>query len=89
MGKNSAVIKITIGKQQGLKEAGADFRNHLRDCMCHLGYEPSNADNDVWTRLVTNGQANKYYEVVLLYVDDCLVISFETDKALREIGKYF
>ena len=21
----------------GLKEAGADFQNHLQDCMCHLG----------------------------------------------------
>ena len=27
--------------------------------------------------------------MVLLYVDDCLVISFEANKALREIGKYF
>ena len=27
--------------------------------------------------------------MVLLYVDDCLVISFEADKALSEIGKYF
>ena len=36
-----------------------------------------------------NGQANEYYKVVLLYLDDCLVISFDNDKALREIGKYF
>ena len=82
-------IAYIVRAAYGLKEAGADFRNHLRDCMCHLGYEPSNADNDVWTRLASNGQANEYYEVVLLYVDDCLVISFEADKALRETGKYF
>ena len=38
-----------------LKEAGADFRNHLCDCMCHLGYALTNSDNDVWTRVATNG----------------------------------
>jgi hypothetical protein len=32
----------------GGKAAGRDFRNHLRSCMCHLGYKPCLADPDVW-----------------------------------------
>ena len=53
-------IAYIVQAAYGLKEAGADFCNHLRDCMCHLGYTPSNADNNVWTCLATNGQANEY-----------------------------
>ena len=34
--------------------------------------------------------STKYYEYVLLYTDDCLVISDRAESILRdEIGKYF
>ena len=32
------------------KSAGCDFRNHLRECMSHLGFIPCLADPDVWMR---------------------------------------
>ena len=86
---NEGRIAYIVQTAYRLKETGSDFCNHLRDCMCHLGYAPTNADNNVWNHVATNGQANKYYEVVLLYVDDCLVISFEANKALGEIEKFF
>jgi hypothetical protein len=31
----------------GLKSAGADFRNHLAECMKHLGWNPCRADRDL------------------------------------------
>ena len=32
-------LAIIVRADYGLKSEGADFRNHPRDCMEHLGYE--------------------------------------------------
>ena len=41
-------------------------------------------------REVTNNDGTEYWEYVLLYVDDCLVVSDLGENMLREeIGKYF
>ena len=59
--------------------------------MKFLGFESSRADPDVWMRESVCGDGfTKYYEYVLLYTDDCLVIINLGDCVLRdEIGNYF
>ena len=59
--------------------------------MEHLGFESSKYYPDVWMRRSTRGDGETpYYEYVLLYVDDCLVISDRAEYVIRsEIGKYF
>ncbi len=59
----------------GGKVAGRDFWHHLRECMGRIGFTSSRADPDVWFRLLTRSTGEMYYEYVLLYVDDVLVIS--------------
>jgi hypothetical protein len=72
----------------GGKVAGRDFWHHLRECMARLGFKSSRADPDVWFRLSTQSTGESYYEYVLLYVDDVLVISERAEAVLRnEIGK--
>ena len=88
----------------GGKVAGRDFWHHLRACMKQLGFVSSKADPDVWFRLSkrskrkpnssglmqTECEREEYYEYVLLYVDDCLVISDRAESLLREeIGQHF
>ena len=74
----------------GGKTAGRDFRNHLRSCMRHLDFKSCPADPDVWMRPAKKSNGSSYYEYVLLYVDDCLVISENAKEVLtNEIGKYF
>jgi hypothetical protein len=47
-------------------------------------------DPDVWLRLSKRSTGEEYYEYVLLYVDDVLVISESAEKVLRnEIGQHF
>ena len=54
--------------------------------MNDLGFQSSRADPDVWFRLAKRGE-EEYYEYVLLYTDDCLVISDQAESILRnEIG---
>ena len=82
-----ALIKRAL---YGGKSAGGDFRNHLRACMIHLDFLPCPADPDVWMRPAKKSNGHKYYEYVLLYVDDVLVISDNGEDILRNgIGKYF
>ena len=74
----------------GGKVAGQDFWLHLRECMGRLGFTSSRADPDVWFRLSKRSTGEEYYEYVLLYVDDVLVISENAESVMRkEIGKYW
>ena len=58
--------------------------------MAHLGFKPCRADPDVWMRPAMKPDGHHYFEFVLLYTDDCLVISHRGESVLRnEIGKYF
>lgn len=74
----------------GGKTAGRDFRNHLRQCMSHLGFESCKADPDVWMRAAVKSDGTEYYEYVLLYTDDALSIGENAENVLRnEMGRYF
>ena len=60
----------------GGKYCGRDFWHYLRSCMKFLGLKSSCADPDVCMRdSVQEYGITKYHEYVLLYTDDCLVIS--------------
>lgn len=50
--------------------------------MDFLGFKSSHADPDVWMRPAIRKDGSEYYEYVLLYVDDCLVISENGEKVL-------
>ena len=55
-----------------------------------LGFNSCFADPDV--RMIQSKRDNgtSYYEYVLLYVDDCLIISDNSENVIQmEIGKYF
>ena len=74
----------------GGKSAGKDLQNHLRERMSHLKFIPCLADPDVWMRPSIKADGMEYWEYVLLYCDDALVISENGREILEnEIGKYF
>ena len=49
-GADAGSKAIIIRSLYGLKSSGAAFRNHLADCMTHLGYRPCLADPDLWMK---------------------------------------
>ena len=67
-----AIVKRAL---YGMKSSGGDFRNHLRDCMGHMGYKSCLADADLLMRPTKLDNGTEYYEYILLYVNDCLVVS--------------
>ena len=66
----------------GGKTTGRDFRNHLRSCIHYLKFMSCPADPDVWMRPAEKANGMPYYEYVLLYVDDTLVISENAERIL-------
>ena len=70
-GSDAGKRAIVVRSLYGLKSAGAAFRNHLADCMRHLGWQSCMADQDLWLRPETKPEdGHKYYAYALLYVDD-------------------
>lgn len=59
----------------GLKSSGAAWRAHLAQSMIDIGFKPCLADPDVWMKPAVKKNGDKYYEYVLIYVDDILAVS--------------
>ena len=58
--------------------------------MEYLGISPCKVDADIWMRMDKRADNTDYWEYVLLYMDDCLVISVDPESIVQdEIGKYF
>jgi hypothetical protein len=58
--------------------------------MRHLDFVSCLADPNVWMRPAKRSDGSDYYEYILLYTDDCLVISENAELVLRqELGRYF
>ena len=85
-GKRARIVRALYGG----KAAGRDFRNSLRSRMQHLGFDSCKADPDVWMQKAMKSDGSQYWEYVLLYTDDALVVSENAKRILREeVGKYF
>ena len=89
-GSDAGKIAIVMRALYGFKSAGASFRNHLADCMMHLGFTPCLADPDLWMRPeVRPSNGMSYYAYVLLYVDNVLVVHHDATDVLLCLDKYF
>ena len=89
-GDDAGKTAIIVRALYGLKSAGASFRNHLADCMRHLGWSSCIADQDLWMKdEVRPDDGHKYYAYALIYVDDILVVHHSAEQCLHEIDRYF
>ena len=59
----------------GLKSSGAAYRAHFATTLIEMGFKSCMADPDVWLRPAQKDNGFTYYEYILTYVDDCLVVS--------------
>lgn len=68
---------IIVRALYGLQSSGAAWHDHFAQTLHHMGFKTSYADPDVWMRPGTKGNGFKYYEYILVYVDDLLIISHQ------------
>ena len=84
IGKVATVVRALYGG----KVAGANFQNHLRDCMEHLGFESRLVDPNLWMKFSVKPNNDRYWHYVLLYVIYMLSIVIESQGDVTAIGKY-
>ena len=57
--------------------------------MDGMGFKSSHADPDVWLRPAVKPDGEKYYEYILVYVDDILTMSCDPKGPMEEIQRGF
>jgi hypothetical protein len=74
----------------GLKSAGAAFRNHLAECMKHLGWKSCCAEHDLLMKAETcHEDGMMYWAYILIYVDDILCAHHDPGTPLTKFDDYF
>ncbi|KAI2499224.1 Reverse transcriptase (RNA-dependent DNA polymerase) [Fragilaria crotonensis] len=83
--RQGTVIKV-VRALYGLKSSGAAWRSMFNSTILEMGFAPTIADPDVYRRRANaKPDGFKYYEYILVYVDDVLIISHDTDSHLKRI----
>ena len=88
-GSEEGCVMIVEMALYGLKSSGAAFRSKLAKVLYEMNYRASLADPDVWMRPATKSSGERYYEYVLCYVDDVLVISSQPMRSMDGIREVF
>ena len=88
-GLEAGQIMFVVRALYGLKSSRAAFRALVAETIGNLGYNPSKADPDVWLCAAVKLHGFEYYEYVLCYVDDVLVIAHDAmaEDDTRHTGK--
>jgi hypothetical protein len=84
-GNNVLIVRALYG----LKSSGAAWRAHLANTLHSLGYTSCLADPDVWFRSATKECGFEYYEYVLVYVDDLLVLSHHPELTMKALESFY
>ena len=71
------------------KSSGAAWRAHLANTLHLLGFSSCLADPDVWFRPATKPCGFQYYEYVLVYVDDLLVLSHQGELIMKSLEDFY
>jgi Reverse transcriptase (RNA-dependent DNA polymerase) len=84
-GRPAKIVKALYG----LKSSGARWREKMASTLRDLDYFSCKADPDVWMRENSKPCGERYWEFVLMYVDDIMCISHDPQKVMDHIGKVY
>jgi len=73
----------------GLTSSGAAWHSLLAELIHSMGFTPSLADPDVWYRAATKADGFDYYEYLIVYVDDILVLLHAPKDIMAMLSKLY
>ena len=73
----------------GLKSSGAAWHAHLAATLQAIEFLSSLADPDVWLCPAVKHDGFQYYEYLLVYVDDILVLSHNPVAVMKSLADYY
>jgi hypothetical protein len=87
--RQGQVVKI-VRALYGLKSSGASWRSMLQKTIIEeLRFQPTIADPDVYRRCNRRAGGEEYWELLLVYVDDILIVSHEAKTHLDKLGSFY
>jgi hypothetical protein len=87
-GSNEGKVMLIKKALYGLKSSGAAWRELFASSLVELDFKNTYADPDLWIRLAIDGN-DKYYEMILVYVDDILCISRDTKSIMDHLASKY
>jgi hypothetical protein len=88
-GCDRSKVAIIARALQGIKSAGASFRNHLADHMREIGHASCKADADVWLKPETRPDNGFQCFHALWHVDNVLAMHDDAMTQTQQINKKF
>jgi hypothetical protein len=88
-GSEQGKIMVINRALYGLKSSGAAWRSLLSTTLSVMNLKSSLGDPDVWLRSATKPDGLEYYEMVLVYVDDILVVSHDTKLVMEKLSEIY
>jgi hypothetical protein len=83
-GEDKGKTALIVRTLYGLNSSGASWRAHIAHTLSDMGFVPSRADPDIWMRQAFDQMTKaSYWEYILVYVDDVLVIGMEPRATLN------
>jgi hypothetical protein len=86
-GEETGRVAVIVRALYGLKSSGAAWHAMFAQSLHDLGFSSCKSDPDVWRRAATKSNGFKYYEYILVYVDDCLIVSDNPRHILDRLEK--
>jgi hypothetical protein len=80
---------IIVRALYGLKIRGASWAAMLAESLSAMGYWPTEADRNVWIKLSTKPDGFKYYQMILVYVDEILHVSHDPNPGIAALQKLY
>ena len=88
-GTDKGAVFIITRALYGLKSAGAAWRTFFAQALTRLEFKPMQGDRDVYIKPQTKPNGDRYYEMLLVYVNDILIISHDTKPIIDDIASQF
>jgi Reverse transcriptase (RNA-dependent DNA polymerase) len=73
----------------GLKTSGKEWRELFAGTLSDFKFRSTYGDPDVWLRGAVHSDQHRYYERLLVYVDDILAISEEPEEIMKMIAEAY
>jgi Reverse transcriptase (RNA-dependent DNA polymerase). len=76
-GSEVGSVMLIVQALYGLKSSGASWASMRSNSLKAIGFSPSEADQNVWLKSGVKPDGFKYYQMILVYVDNILRLSHE------------
>ena len=88
-GEDKGKVLVVVRSLYELKSAGSAWRAALAEALVQLGFKSTRADSDVWIRAAVRLDGRKYYEILVVYVDDILALSQKATEVITKITSFY